>query len=117
MQVFADTRKSVQIAQASSARARVLNALFKNTQSLSGQAACRRQCRGPCMAMRPWRTAQMPYFPVQSQIIYLNETEVESWEEAMVRRARSAGDDEIDEVAGVQPEDTDLGDAIRYIYR
>ena len=55
--------------------------------------ACRRQCRGPCMAMRPC-TAQIPYFPVQSQIIYLNETEVESWEEAMVRRARSAGDDE-----------------------
>ena len=34
----------------------------------------------------------------------------------MVRRARSAGDGEIDEVAGVQPVDTDLGDAIVYIY-
>ena len=34
----------------------------------------------------------------------------------MVRRARSAGDDVVDEVAGVQPEDTDLGDAIVYIY-
>ena len=69
------------------------------------------------MAMRPC-TAQIPYFPVQSQIIYLNETEVESWEEAMVRRARSAGDDVVDGVAGVQPEDTeqDLGDAIVYIY-
>ena len=67
------------------------------------------------MAMRPC-TAQIPYFPVQSQIIYLNETEVESWKEAMVRRARSAGDDVVDGVAGVQPEDTDLGDAIVYIY-
>ena len=34
----------------------------------------------------------------------------------MVRRARSAGDDVVDGVAGVQPEDTDLGDAIVYIY-
>ena len=28
-----------------------------------------------------------------------------------MRRARSAGDDVVDEVAGVQPEGTDLGDA------
>ena len=35
----------------------------------------------------------------------------------MVLRARSAGDDAVDVVAGVQPEDTDLGDAIGYIYR
>ena len=34
----------------------------------------------------------------------------------MVRRARSAGDDVVDGVAGVQPEDTDLGDAVVYIY-
>ena len=34
----------------------------------------------------------------------------------MVRRACSAGDDVVDGVAGVQPEDTDLGDAIVYIY-
>ena len=40
---------------------------------------------------------------------------MESWEEAMVQRARSAGDDVVDGVAGVQPEDTDLGDAIVYI--
>ena len=68
------------------------------------------------MAMRPC-TAQIPYFPVQSQIIYIDETEVESWKEAMVRRAPRAGDDAIDEVAGVQLVDTDLGYAIGYIYR